>query len=111
MYICKLARLITVAHLTKRSIVGALSRSQSVAFSTALEFAQEYCILAVSEDNRPFMPVTTIVLEGVPKDMKAVFRFWDDSLIPAAGLMNGKLGRGKSLRIVGLEKAIQATRR
>lgn len=74
-------------------------------------FAQDYGILAVSEEDRPFMPVTTIVLEGVPRDMKAVFRFWDDSIIPAAGLMRGKLGRGKSLRIVGLEKAIEATRR
>jgi hypothetical protein len=57
------------------------------------------------------MPVTTVVLEGIPKDMKSVFRFWDDNLVPAAGLMSGKLGRGKSLRIVGLEKAIAATRR
>lgn len=68
-------------------------------------------MLAVSEQDRPFMPVTTVVLEGVPRDMKAVFRHWDDTLIPAAGLMRGKLGRGKSLRIVGLEKAIEATRR
>lgn len=74
-------------------------------------FAQEYGILAVSEEDRPFMPVATVVLEGVPRDMKAVFRFWDDAMIPAAGLMRGKLGRGKSLRIVGLEKAIEATRR
>jgi hypothetical protein len=74
-------------------------------------FAQEYSILAVSEEDRPFMPVTTIVLEGVPRDMKTVFRFWDDALIPAAGLMQGKLGRGKSLRIMGLQKAIEATRR
>ncbi|KAF2119875.1 hypothetical protein BDV96DRAFT_485510 [Lophiotrema nucula] len=91
-------------------VVGALSRSQSAAFSAALMFAQEYSILAVSEEDRPFMPVTTVVLEGVPRDMKSVFRFWDDALIPAAGLMRGKLGRGKSLRIVGLEKAIEATR-
>ncbi|KAJ4288554.1 hypothetical protein N0V90_011791 [Kalmusia sp. IMI 367209] len=91
-------------------IVGSLSRSQHHAFSTALMFAQEYGILAVSEEDRPFMPVTTIVLEGVPRDMKAVFRFWNDAMIPAAGLMRGKLGRGKSLRIVGLEKAIEATR-
>ncbi|KAF1995699.1 hypothetical protein P154DRAFT_444947 [Amniculicola lignicola CBS 123094] len=92
-------------------IVGSLSRTQSTAFSTALMFAREYSIVAVSEEDRPFVPVTTIVLEGVPRDMKAVFRFWDDALIPAAGLMRGKLGRGKSLRLVGLEKAIQATRR
>ncbi|KAF1914695.1 hypothetical protein BDU57DRAFT_579101 [Ampelomyces quisqualis] len=92
-------------------IIGALSRTQSQAFSTALLFAQEYGILAVSEEDRPFMPVTTVVMEGVPRDMKAVFRHWDDTLIPAAGLMRGKLGRGKSLRIVGLDKAIEATRR
>ncbi|KAF2827860.1 hypothetical protein CC86DRAFT_201146 [Ophiobolus disseminans] len=92
-------------------IIGALSRTQSQAFSTALIFAQEYGILAVSEEDRPFMPVTTVVMEGVPRDMKAVFRHWDDALIPAAGLMRGKLGRGKSLRIVGLDKAIEATRR
>ncbi|KAF2683759.1 hypothetical protein K458DRAFT_443314 [Lentithecium fluviatile CBS 122367] len=91
-------------------IVGALSKSQAAAFSTALMFVQEYSILAVSEEDRPFMPVSTVVLEGWPRDMKAVFRFWDDAMVPAAGLMRGKLGRGKSLRIVGLEKAIEATR-
>ncbi|KAI4940829.1 hypothetical protein J4E91_011210 [Alternaria rosae] len=92
-------------------IVGPLSRTQAPAFSTALMFAQAYGMLAVSEEDRPFMPVTTVVLEGVPRDMKVLFRHWDDKLIPAAGLMSGKLGRGKSLRIVGLEKAIEATRR
>lgn len=97
--------------LTRGSIVGALARSQAPAFSTALMFAQEYGILAVSEEDRPFMPVTTIVLEGVPRDMKAVFRHWNDALIPTAELMSGSLKRGKSLRIVGLEKAILATRR
>ncbi|KAH9872492.1 hypothetical protein IAQ61_005328 [Plenodomus lingam] len=91
-------------------IVGALSRSQAPAFSTALLFAQEYAMIAVSEEDRPFLPVTTVVLEGVPRDMKAVFRHWDDERIPAAGLMRGKLGRGKSLRIVGLERAIEGTR-
>ncbi|KAF1965492.1 hypothetical protein BU23DRAFT_585020 [Bimuria novae-zelandiae CBS 107.79] len=92
-------------------IIGSLSRSQHHAFSTALTFAQEYVILAVTEEDRPIKPPTTIVLEGVPRDMKAVFRHWDDSIVPAAGLMNGKLGRGKSLRIVSMEKALEATRR
>lgn len=93
------------------SIIGPLSRTQHHAFSTALLFAQEYSILAVSEEDRPFMPVTTVVMEGVPRDMKAAFRHWDDARIPAAGLMSGKLGRGKSLRICGLERAIEGTRR
>jgi hypothetical protein len=68
-------------------------------------------MLAASEEDRPIMPMTNVVLEGVPRDMKAVFRHWDDRLIPAAGLMSGKLGRGKSLRIMGLEKALEGTRR
>ncbi|KAF2259928.1 hypothetical protein CC78DRAFT_620675 [Lojkania enalia] len=91
-------------------VVGALSKSQAKAFGAALLFAQEYSILAVSEEDRPFVPVPTVVLEGTPRDMKAVFRSWDDAVVPAGGLMRGKLGRGKSLRIMGIEKAIEATR-
>jgi hypothetical protein len=110
---CELSRywILRYSSLMVRRIVGPLSRTQAPAFSTALMFAQAYGMLAVSEEDRPFMPVTTVVLEGVPRDMKVLFRHWDDKLIPAAGLMSGKLGRGKSLRIVGLEKAIEATRR
>ncbi|KAF2653063.1 hypothetical protein K491DRAFT_603610 [Lophiostoma macrostomum CBS 122681] len=93
------------------AIIPPLSRTQSAAFSTALLFAQDYGLLAVSAEDRPFMPVATVVLEGVPRDMKAVFRHWDDARIPAEGLMAGRLGRGKSLRILGLEKAIEGTRR
>lgn len=91
------------------SIVGALSRDQSHAFSTALLFAHEYGILAASSEDRPFVPVSTVVLEGVPKDMKAVFRHWRE--IPdTAALMAGKpLSRGRSLRIVGLGAALKAT--
>ncbi|EON62213.1 hypothetical protein W97_01433 [Coniosporium apollinis CBS 100218] len=91
-------------------IVGALSRSQSHAFSTALLFAQEYGILAASLEDRPFVPVSTVVMEGVPRDMKAVFRRWEDRLMPTSALMAGKPRRGKSLRIVGLSAAIAATR-
>ena len=93
------------------SVVGALCRSQSTAFSTALLFAQEYSVLAASEDLRPMVPITTVVLEGTPKDMKANFRHWDDTIVPAAALMSGKLGRNKSLRVVGLEKAIASTKK
>jgi hypothetical protein len=42
--------------------------------------------------------------------MKAVFRSWDDRIIPAASLIHGKLGRGKSLRTLPIEKAIEAVR-
>ncbi|KAK8157707.1 hypothetical protein IWX90DRAFT_376994 [Phyllosticta citrichinensis] len=91
-------------------IVGALSQSQCLAFSTALMFAHEYGILAASLDDRPFVPVSTVVLEGVPRDMKAVFRSWEDSQQPTAALMAGKPRRGRSLRIVGLQAALAATK-
>lgn len=74
-------------------------------------FAQEYGILAASLEDRPFVPVSTVVLEGVPRDMKAVFRRWDDRLTPTAALMAGRPKRGKSLRIVGLSQALRATRK
>jgi hypothetical protein len=93
------------------SIVGPLSSSQSTAFSTALLFAQEYGMLAASLEDRPFIPVATVVLEGVPRDMKAVFRSWKDDYVVGGteALMAGKLGRGKSLRIVSLNQALKAT--
>jgi len=62
-------------------------------------------------EDRPFVPVTTVVLEGVPKDMKSVFRKWVEELsitlhTPAAG----GLQRGRSLRVVPLTAALEATR-
>ena len=56
------------------------------------------------------MPVSTVVLEGAPRDMKAAFRQWEDRFLPTGALMAGKPRRGKSLKIVGLVAAIAATR-
>ncbi|EKD21132.1 uncharacterized protein L3040_000832 [Drepanopeziza brunnea f. sp. 'multigermtubi'] len=91
-------------------IVGSKSQSQYSAFQNALMFAQEYGILAAGMEDRPFVPVTTVVLEGVPKDMKSVFRKWVEGLSitlhspPADGLK-----RGRSLRVVPLTAALEAT--
>ncbi|KAI9055452.1 hypothetical protein LZ554_000406 [Drepanopeziza brunnea f. sp. 'monogermtubi'] len=91
-------------------IVGSKSQSQYSAFQNALMFAQEYGILAAGMEDRPFVPITTVVLEGVPKDMKSVFRKWVDGLSitlhsrPADGLK-----RGRSLRVVPLTAALEAT--
>lgn len=92
------------------SIVGPLSRTQHTAFAIALLFAQDYGILAASLQDRPFVPVSTVVLEGAPRDMKAAFRQWEDRFLPTGALMAGKPRRGRSLRIVGLAAALAATR-
>ncbi|KAF4637900.1 hypothetical protein G7Y89_g190 [Cudoniella acicularis] len=63
-------------------IVGARAQSQYAAFHNALTFAQEYGIFAASMEDRPFIPVSTVVIEGIPRDLKSVFRKWRDALSP-----------------------------
>ncbi|KAK3905097.1 hypothetical protein C8A05DRAFT_13071 [Staphylotrichum tortipilum] len=102
-------------------IVGARSQSQYAAFANALDFAQEYAILAAGMEDRPFVPISTVVLEGIPRDLKSVFRKWRDGRsptvtnVPSQGgqqqsSVSGKGGlrRARSLRIVPLNQALQA---
>lgn len=94
-------------------IVGAHAQPQYASFHNALEFAQEYAILAAGMEDRPFVPVSTVILEGIPRDMKSVFRKWQDASSPT--IMNPSGGgtglrRGRSLRIMPLNTALQALR-
>ncbi|KAK4459126.1 hypothetical protein QBC42DRAFT_208667 [Cladorrhinum samala] len=68
-------------------IVGAKSQTQYAAFHNALDFAQEYAILAAGMEDRPFVPIATVVLEGIPRDLKAVFRKWRDTATPTRTLV------------------------
>lgn len=72
-------------------------------------------------EDRPFVPVSTVVLEGAPRDMKACFRQWKDHSAADAGVGSvvskkegpGSAGHGKrsgSLRCVGLAAALAAAR-
>lgn len=109
-------------------IVGARSQHQYAAFRNALDFAQEYAILAAGMEDRPFVPISTVVLEGIPRDLKSVFRKWRDGNSPTVmhaspqGVSGGSSGggvggggptpsplkRARSLRIVPLTQALQA---
>ncbi|KAB5516921.1 hypothetical protein GE09DRAFT_1158924 [Coniochaeta sp. 2T2.1] len=95
-------------------IVGAQASHQYASFRNALEFAQEYAILASGMEDRPFVPISTVVLEGIPRDLKSVFRKWSDGRSPT--VMNPSSGtgsplkRGRSLRVVPLNQALQALR-
>ncbi|TID17964.1 hypothetical protein E6O75_ATG10609 [Venturia nashicola] len=93
-------------------IIGPLAQSQSYAFATALLFAQDYGIIAAGMEDRPFVPISTVVLEGVPRDLKPCFRKWTDERADGGteALMAG-VKRGRSLRCVGLDAALAATRR
>ncbi|KAF4119273.1 GEL protein [Geosmithia morbida] len=100
-------------------VVGSRAQSQFASFRNALNFAQEYAILAASIEDRPFVPVSTVVLEGVPRDLKRVFRKWSDemsptvtrpSATPSASGSASTLKRGRSLRVLPLTHALQALR-
>ncbi|EGX94514.1 gelsolin repeat protein, putative [Cordyceps militaris CM01] len=89
-------------------VVGSGAQSQYSSFRNALDFAQEYAILAASMEDRPFVPVSTIVLEGIPRDLKRVFRKWEDARSPTVTNTYSALRRGRSLRVVPLSQALQA---
>ena len=67
--------------------------SKLATFRTALVFAQEYGILAASAEDRPFVPVASVVIcirnnsgigkdaDEIPEGMRRAFRKWDDSVI------------------------------
>ncbi|KAI9721748.1 MAG: hypothetical protein M1812_002083 [Candelaria pacifica] len=87
-------------------VVGAHAQSKFGEFQSALVFAQEYGILAASMEDRPFVPVGTVVLEDVPRDLKVVFRKWDDKCTMTKSHLEG----GPSPKVVPLSAAIAATR-
>ncbi|KAK2867808.1 hypothetical protein FQN49_003449 [Arthroderma sp. PD_2] len=58
-------------------IVGERSNARSAEFASALVFAQEYGILAVSEQDRPFLPKSHVILDGLPDGGKRAFRNWN----------------------------------
>ena len=102
-------------------IVGARAQSQYASFHNALDFAQEYAILAAGMEDRPFVPISTVVLEGIPRDLKSVFRKWRDAESPtlmvnspvaspasASASASGQIRRGRSLRVMPLSQALQA---
>lgn len=92
-------------------IVGSRAQAQYASFRNALNFAQEYAILASSMEDRPFVPICTVVLEGIPRDLKSVFRKWRDSASPTITNPPGGgtgIRRGRSLRVVPLTQALQA---
>ncbi|KAM0263032.1 hypothetical protein ACHAQJ_001411 [Trichoderma viride] len=92
-------------------IVGSQAQSEYASFRNALDFAQEYAVLAASMEDRPFIPISTVVLEGAPRDLKRVFRKWTDDRCPTllqVSSTEAGLKRGRSLRVVPLTQAILA---
>lgn len=95
-------------------IVGGDAQNEYPSFHNALDFAQEYAILAAGMEDRPFVPVSTVVLEGIPRDLRSCFRKWRDDMSPtrvvpsSGGGRVSPLKRARSLRVVPLGQALQA---
>lgn len=85
-------------------VLGANSQSKRPEFQSALQFAQDYAILAATVDNRPFIPVSSVIVGGAPREFKVLFRNWEDAKIPTSWLPSRK----PSLRLVGLTAAMEA---
>ncbi|KAG6365220.1 hypothetical protein INS49_006829 [Diaporthe citri] len=99
-------------------IVGRYTQAQYGSFRNALDFAQEYAILAAGMEDRPFVPVSTVVMEGIPRDLRSCFRKWRDDLSPTKMLppssggggsagRTSPLKRARSLRVMPLVQALQ----
>ena len=71
-------------------------------FRAALQFAQEYGILAASAEDRPFVPQSSVVfwtkdgsgVDGIPEGLKRSFRKWDTA-------------RGGGCKVLGLAEALE----
>ncbi|RPB06167.1 hypothetical protein L873DRAFT_1851083, partial [Choiromyces venosus 120613-1] len=85
-------------------VLGANSQDKRAEFETALKFAQEYAMLAASVNDRPFIPVSSVIVGGAPREFKVLFRNWEDSKIPTTWQPTRK----PSLRLVGLPAAMEA---
>ena len=69
-------------------------------------FAQEYGILAASLEDRPVIPNSVVVLQGMPQDLKAVFRKWEDRKMVTA--RDGR--QWSAVQTIPLNVAIEAMR-
>ncbi|KAA8895170.1 hypothetical protein FN846DRAFT_970874 [Sphaerosporella brunnea] len=85
-------------------VIGSQSQSKREEFQAALQFTQEYAILSVSVEDRPFIPVSSVILGGAPREFKALFRTWDNAKMPT----QWQPARKPSLRLIGLPQAMEA---
>ncbi|KAI5784834.1 hypothetical protein FPQ18DRAFT_394942 [Pyronema domesticum] len=85
-------------------IVGSQSQSKREEFQAALQFTEAYALFAAQEENRPSIPLISVVIGGAPREFKILFRHWDDNKTPTAWTP----ARKPSLRVLELEQAKQA---
>ena len=97
--------------LTIRSLSPAPQHksTESASFHAALMFAHEYGILAASAEDRPFVPISSVVVctreepgsgkgvEQIPEVLRRAFRKWNDDVVK------------KGCKVLSLSEALEAT--
>ncbi|CAK3860573.1 hypothetical protein AC579_10025 [Lecanosticta acicola] len=74
-----------------------------------LLFASDYAAMSASMEDRPQIPKCSAVFAGVPRDVKMLFRHWEDSrgLWGTAGLMAGSLlSPGREVKLMPLDEVL-----
>ncbi|EME47620.1 hypothetical protein DOTSEDRAFT_50986 [Dothistroma septosporum NZE10] len=82
-----------------------LDKVRNAILGQTLLFASDYAIMVASMEDRRTIPKCSVLFSGVPRDVKLLFRHWDESqgLWGTASLMAGSThGSGEDLRAVPL---------
>ncbi|EME85494.1 uncharacterized protein MYCFIDRAFT_52978 [Pseudocercospora fijiensis CIRAD86] len=95
-------------------LVGPLFASQppntrNKILGQALLFASDYAVMSASMEERVSIPKCWVVFAGVPRDVKMLFRHWDDSqgLWGTASLLAGeRASSGREVNALELEEVL-----
>lgn len=88
--------------------------TRNAVLGQTLLLAADYAILSASVEDRPQIPKCLVLFNGVPKDVKMMFRHWDDGngLWGTAGLMAGNMANsGTEVTMLALEDVLAEVRR
>ncbi|PPJ58702.1 hypothetical protein CBER1_04003 [Cercospora berteroae] len=88
--------------------------TRNAVLGQTLLLAADYAILSASVEDRPQIPKCLVLFNGVPKDVKMMFRHWDDGngLWGTAGLMAGNMANsGTDVTMLALEDVLAELRR
>lgn len=85
-------------------------RIRDTLLGQALLFASDYAIMSASLEDRRSIPKCSVLFSGIPRDVKILFRHWDDSrgLWGTAGLMAGSssLSPGREIKLMPLDEML-----
>lgn len=103
------------AHSELFVLVGPLlashpDRIRDTLLGQALLFASDYTIMSASLEDRRSIPKCSVLFSGVPRDVKMLFRHWDESrgLWGTAGLMAGSASPsvGRDVKLFPLDEML-----